>query len=175
MSFRPLLLAMAAGFALASPAFALDSDFDFDMLEIAQAPPAAAAAGRTFSPKNMCLDLLARRIGNRAYIKARLELKPEQMTAWNAFEKASDEANAKSNARCQALPAEMKERPNYVDRLSMEEDAMKARVASIEAVKPTLVSLYGVLSADQKAILDKPRGMAAGGPGHHMRGGDRPR
>jgi hypothetical protein len=169
MSFRPLLLAMAAGLAFASPAFALDSDFD--MIELAQAtPPTTAAPGRTFSPKNMCLDHLARRIGNRAYIKARLELKPEQMTAWNAFEKASDEANAKSTARCQALPTEMKERPNYVDRLSMEEDAMKARVASIEAVKPTLVALYGMLSPEQKTILDRPRGMAAGGPGHHMRG-----
>jgi len=169
MSFRFLLLAMAAGLAFASPASALDSDFD--MIELAQAaPPAATAAGRTFSPKNMCLDQVARRIGNRAYIKARLELKPEQMTAWNAFEKASDEASAKSNARCATLPAEMKERPSYVDRLSMEEDAMKARVATIEAVKPTLTALYGVLSPEQKAVLDRPRGMMAGGPGHHMRG-----
>lgn len=162
MSFRFLLLATAAGFAFASPAFALDRDSDFDMLEIAQAAPPVAAAGRTFSPKSMCQDMLARRIGNRAYIKARLELKPEQMTAWNAFEKASDEANTKSNVRCAALPAEMKDRPNYVDRLSIEEDAMKARVASIEAVKPTLVALYAVLTPEQKAILDKPRGMAAG-------------
>ena len=84
------------------------------------------------------------------------------------------EANAKSNARCAALPAEMKERPNYVDRLSMQEDAMKARVASIEAVKPTLTALYAVLSPEQKAILDKPR--MAGGPGGremHKHGGPR--
>jgi len=167
MSLRFVLLATAASFAFASPAFALDRDSDFDMLEIAQATPPVAAAGRTFSPKSMCQDMLARRIGNRAYIKARLELKPEQMTAWNAFEKASDEANTKSNARCAALPAEMKERPNYVDRLSMEEDAMKARVASIEAVKPTLTALYAVLTPEQKAILDKPRGMAGGGMRHH--------
>lgn len=163
MSLRFLLLATAAGLAFASPASALDRDSDFDMLEIAQAAPPVAAASRTFSPKSMCQDMLARRIGNRAYIKARLELKPEQMTAWNAFEKASDEANAKSNARCATLPAELKERPNYVDRLSMEEDAMKARVASIEAVKPTLTALYAVLSPEQKAILDKP----------HMAGGRR--
>lgn len=169
MSFRPLFLAMIAGLAFAGPASALDSDVD--LLELAQAaPPTAAAPGRTFSPKNMCLDQVARRLGNRAYLKARLELKPEQMTAWNAFEKASDDASTKATARCAALPAEMKERPNYVDRLSMEEDAMKARVASIEAVKPTLVALYAVLSPEQKAILDRPRGMMAGGPGHHMRG-----
>ena len=172
MSVRPLLLAVAAGFAFATPAFALDSDFD--MIELAQATPPTTAA-RTFSPKNMCLDQVARRLGVRAYIKSRLELKPEQMTAWNAFEKASDEASTKATQRCATLPAELKDRPNYVDRLSMEEDAMKARVAAIETVKPTLVALYGVLSPEQKAILDRPRGMMAGGPGHHMRGGDRPR
>jgi hypothetical protein len=170
MSFRLLLLAMAAGLAFASPASALDSDFD--LLELAQAAP-PAAAGRTFSPKAMCQDMVARRVGNRAYLKARLELKPEQMTAWNAFEKASDAASAKSNVRCAALPAEMKERPSYVDRLSMEEDAMKARVATIEAVKPTLVALYAVLSPEQKAVLDQPRGRMMGAKGRM--GGHGPR
>ena len=84
---------------------------------------------RSFSPKAACIDMVARRIGDRAYVKARLELKPEQMTAWTAFEKAADEASAKSMARCQTLPAEMKERPGYVERLTMEEDMMKARIA----------------------------------------------
>ena len=156
-SFAVPIAVVAAAFAWTSPASALDGGVD-DMLEIAQAAPPAAAAGRTFSPKAVCQDMVARRIGDRAYIKARLELKPEQMTAWNAFEKASDEASAKQNARCATLPAEMKERPNYVDRLSMEEDAMKARVAAIEAVKPTLLALYNTLSPEQKAVLDRPRG-----------------
>jgi len=171
MSFRPLLLAMAAGLAFASPASALDSDFD--LLELAQAAPPATAAGRTFSPKAMCQDMVARRIGNRAYLKARLELKPEQMTAWNAFEKASDEASAKSNARCATLPADLKERPSYVDRLSMEEGAMKARIATIEAVKPSLAALYAVLSPEQKAVLDQPRGRMMGAMGRM--GGHGPR
>ena len=164
---------LAAGLAWSGPAAALDADFD-DMLEIAQAAPPAAASGRSFSPKDTCLDQVARRIGNRAYLKARLELKPDQMTAWNAFEKAADEAGTRANARCATLPAEMKERPNLVDRLSMEESAMKARVATIEAVKPTLTALYAVLSPEQKVILDRPRNPMGGpmmgrmgGMGHH--------
>ena len=60
------------------------------------------------------------------------DLKPEQMTAWDAFAKASDAADVKDTARCNALPSEMKERPNYVDRLGMEEAYMKARVERIE-------------------------------------------
>jgi len=186
MSLRSLLLpsalVLAAGFAFATPASAFDLFAEDDGIELAQAtPPApppppgprgerakgAERAERNFSPKAACLDMVARRIGDRAYVKARLELKPEQMTAWNAFEKAADEASAKSMARCQTLPAEMKERPGYVERLTMEEDMMKARIATIEAVKPSLTALVGVLTADQKAILDRPR-MAGGHMAHAM-------
>jgi hypothetical protein len=176
MSFRPLLLSVptalvaAAGLAwLSSPALALDSGSD-DPLELAQAtppgapPPAAGAMDRrdraaALNPKAFCLDRIARRAGNRTYVKIRLELTPEQMTAWNAFAKASDDADVKETARCNALPSEMKERPNYVDRLTQEETFMKARVERIETVKPTLLALYTTLSPEQKAVLDGPRPM----------------
>ena len=185
MSLRSLLLpsalVLAAGFAFATPASALDLFAEDDGIELAQAtppapPPPAGPRGerakgaeradrveRSFSPKATCIDMVARRIGDRAYVKARLELKPEQMTAWNAFEKAADEASAKSMARCQTLPTEIKQRPTYLERLTMEEDVMKARIATIDAVKPSLTALVGVLTDDQKAILDRPRG----GFGHH--------
>ncbi len=190
MSVRPLLFAIpatavfslvaAAGLAWMSPASALDSGSD-DLLELAQAtppappPPAAGAERRdraaAFNPKNFCLDRIARRAGNRTYLKVRLDLKPEQMTAWNAFAKASDDADVKDTARCNALPTEMKERPNYVDRLTMEETMMKARVERIEAVKPTLLAFYNTLSPEQKVVLDRPRPM--GGMGHGRHGGPR--
>ena len=175
----PTALVLAAGLAFTAPASAFDL-FDGDRaIELAQATPAAPApaqavprgerargaekAERTFSPRSMCLDMAARRVGDRAYLKARLELKPDQMTAWNAFEKAADEASAKSMARCQTLPTEMKERPTYLERLTMQEDMMKARIATIEAVKPSLTALVAVLTPEQKAILDRPNA----GFGHH--------
>jgi LTXXQ motif family protein len=180
MSFRPLLLAVplalvtAAGLSLMTPASALDGGTD-DPFELAQAtppatpPPAAGGQDRrdraAFSPKSVCLEQIARRAGNRTYIKTRLELKPEQMTAWNAFAKASDDADVKDTARCNTLPTEMKERPNYVDRLTMEENVMKARVERIEAVKPSLLAVYNTLSPEQKVVLDRPRGMM-GREGH---------
>jgi len=186
----PTALVLAAGFAFTAPASAFDL-FEDDMIELAQAtppaPPPPAARGertpgergaprveRSFSPKAACIDMVARRIGDRAYAKAKLELKPEQMTAWNAFEKAADEASAKSMARCQSLPTEMKERPTYLERLTMQEDMMKARIATIEAVKPSLTALVGVLTADQKAILDRPR-LGHGGHGGHKAGHHGPR
>jgi hypothetical protein len=190
MSFRrPLLLAtpsaliaaLMAGLVLATPASAaVGSVLDDDLLELAQAtPPAPPAAGpdrrdrAAFNPKAFCLDRVARRAGNRTYLKIKLDLKPDQMTAWDAFAKASDAADVKDTARCNALPSEMKERPNYVDRLGMEEAYMKARVERIEAVKPSLVALYNTLSPEQKASLDRPRPMG-GMMGHH-RGGPGPR
>lgn len=176
----PTALVLAAGFAFTTPASAFDLFDGDEAVELAQATPAtppqagprgerARGAERSFSPRSMCLDMAARRIGDRAYLKARLELKPDQMATWTAFEKAADEASAKSMARCQTLPAELKERPTYLERLTMEEDAMKARIATIEAVKPSLTALVAVLTPEQKALLDRPR--AGFGPHAHMRMG----
>ena len=167
--FRPLLLAaapaaLAAGLLFTMPASALDAGFD-DLLELAQATPSAPSASGTdrrdrmaqVDPKAFCLDQIARRAGNRTYLKVRLELKGDQVATWDAFAKASDAADVKDTARCNALPTEMKERPSYVDRLTMEENYMKARVERIEAVKPSLVAFYNTLSPEQKAALDRPR------------------
>ena len=190
MSVRPLFpaistaavfsLVAAAGLAWMSPASALDSGSD-DLLEMAQAtppappPPAAGPERRdraaAFNPKAFCLDRVAHRAGARAYLKVRLELKPEQMTAWNAFSQASDAADAKETTRCNALPTDMKERPNFVDRLSREEDFMKARIERIEAVKPSLLAFYNTLSPEQKVVLDRPRGVM--GREGHRHGGPR--
>lgn len=186
MPYRPLLLAVplvlatAASLSLASPAQALDGSAD-DPFELAQAtppappPPAPPGAGPerrgdrpAFNPKTFCLDQIARRASNRAYVKVRLELKPEQMVAWNAFAKAADDADAKDITRCNALPTEMKDRPTYLQRLDMEEQVMKARIERIDAVKPTLQAFYDQLSPEQKAVLDQPRPMA--GMMHHRHG-----
>jgi hypothetical protein len=176
MLLRPLLLAapavLAAGLFFGAPSFALDAGLDDDLLELAQAtpatPPAPGADRRAaFNPKAFCLDRVARRAGNRTYLKVKLDLKPEQMTAWDNFAKASDDADVKDTARCNALPTDMKERPNYVQQLTLEETYMKARVERIEAVKPSLVALYDTLTPEQKAVLDRPRPMMMGGMHRH--------
>ena len=185
MSPRALLactpLVLAAGLALCGPAAAGMLD---DPVELAQAAPATpatppAAAGHdhraraSMNPKAMCLDHLARRIGTRTYMKVKLELKPEQMAAWDAFAKAAEGADTRETARCNALPAELKERPTAIDRLTMQEGAMKARLERIEAVKPSMTALYNALSPEQKTVLDGPMsGMMGGGMmGPGMMGG----
>ena len=162
-------IAAVSGFAWLSTAVAFDGGFDSAPQMAQAAPPAAmppAAGGgadqpkadqrRAFNPRNMCFERTARKVGARAYLKARLDLKPEQMTAWNAFEKAADEVSAKDKARCASLPTEMKERPKFTDRLNMRETMMKARLESLEAVKPSLTPLYATLTPEQQALFDRP-------------------
>jgi len=192
MRVRPLFLAVptalvaAAGFAWLTSAAASNGGFN-GAPQIAQAtpptatPPAvggspAPAGGpehmmREFSPKAFCEDRIARRIGSRAYLKARLDLNADQVPAWDAFQKAADEASAKEKAACASLPAEMKTPPSYPDRLTRQEAMMKSRLESIQAVKPTLTALYDKLSPEQKAAFDRPMmGPHYGGHGRHRRG-----
>lgn len=181
MSFRPLFLAVptalvaAAGFAWMTTATASNGGLEAAP-QVAQATPPTATAPATpgtgpqaqrppFSPQKMCIDQVARKAGMRAYLKARLDLKPDQMQAWNSFEKASDDVGAKQKARCASLPTELKERPNFTERFTMRENFMKSRLDSIEAVKPSLMALYAALTPEQKEIMDRP--MMRGGHHHH--------
>jgi hypothetical protein len=164
----PAALVAAAGIAWLTSATASDGGFGSGP-QIAQAAPPAAqppAAGggadkraermRDFSPKAMCEEHIARRVGNRAYLKERLDLKPEQISAWDAFQKAADEASAKEKAKCASLPTEIKTPPSFADRFNRREEMMKTRLESLESVKPTLMALYDKLTPEQKAILDRP-------------------
>jgi len=192
MPVRPFLLAVptalvaVVGLAWLTSAAAFNGGYD-GAPQIAQAtppaaPPPAAGGGpatggpermmREFSPKSFCEERVARRIGTRAYLKARLDLKPEQMSAWDAFQKAADEASAKEKAKCASLPTEMKDPPKLIDRLNRREEMMKARLESLQAVKPTLLALYDKLSPEQKAVLDRPMmgGHRHWGHGRHRRG-----
>jgi len=169
------VLVGAAGFASFNPASAVNAPVEADRgVQFAQAtpsaPPAATPApgdrareARNFSPKAMCQNMVARRIGNRAYLKARLDLKPEQMSAWNAFEKAADDVSAKDKARCAALPQERATAMTYVDRQNMREEFLKSRLEAMQATKPALQALYASLTPEQKEIMDQPRGPRMGG------------
>jgi hypothetical protein len=200
MRVRPVFLALptalvaVVGFAWLTSAAAFNGGYD-GAPQIAQAappaappPPAAAGGGahppgppaaaggpermvREFSPKAFCEERVARRIGHRAYLKAKLDLKPDQMSAWDAFQKAADEASAKEKARCASMPTEMKEPPTLIQRLDRQETMMKARLESMQLVKPALTALYDKLSPEQKAVLDRPMmgPHRHHGPGRHGR------
>ena len=183
MNFRPLLVALpvslvaAAGLAwFAVPANAVNGGPELAQAQTAPAPPSAPpAAGtntdrpvRQFSPQKACYDRNARRIGQRAYLKARLDLKPEQMALWNAFEKASDDVSTKQKARCATLPNERPQAPaSLTDRVNRQEERMKMRLEAIQTVKPSLTALYASLTPEQKEIVDRGGERRMGGRHGH--------
>ena len=156
MSFRPPLLAapaalavLTAGLMLSAPASALDSGFD-DLLELAQAtPPSPPGAGTdrrermaAFNPKAFCLDQVARRAGNRTYLKVRLELKPEQLTAWNAFENyyPGDDVVDSTGVSIYGPQSPIDEPPpSFVDLM----DAAYPRLLRMAPSKPIMVYEFG--------------------------------
>jgi hypothetical protein len=173
ISAEAIVAAIAMSFAV--PTSAVAADFEFDDYEIAQAPPTAfpapiqAGGDRQMpfpprlAPRNTCKEGVARHIGQRAYQKVVLELKPSQMTLWAAFENAADDVDAKEMARCSALPLELKESPTLVQRMAFDEDMMKERLASIQALNAPLFALYDALTPEQKTVLDLPLGIPGRG------------
>jgi len=172
-------LVAAGGLAWLTSAVASDGGLDSGPQVAQAAPPAATppvAGGGTdqakrehrfaFNPRNMCLEHVAHRIGYRAYLKAKLDLKPEQVSAWNTFEKAADAVSVKDKARCASLPTDVKTPPKFNERLEMRESMMKARLEALESVKPSLMALYAALTPEQQAIFDRPME----GFGHHGHG-----
>ena len=190
MSTRMKILAVSTAIAAAGSLAWLTSAVAFDggiagTPQVAQAappaaPPPAAGGGAApkadrpvrpaFNPRNMCMERTAQKVGMRAYLKTRLDLKPEQTTAWNAYEKAADDVTAKDKVRCASLPTEMKEQPKFADRMNMRETRMKSRYDSFEAVKPSLMALYAALTPEQQALFDRPMGDGHRGPHRHGRG-----
>ncbi len=182
----PTALVAAAGLAWLTSAAASNGGFD-GAPQIAQAnppaatPPAAGGPDRPgpermmpkFSPKQFCEERIARRVGARAYLKEKLDLKPDQMSAWEAFQKAADAASAKEKAKCAALPTEVpKTPPSFADRMNLRDERMKSRLESFESVKPTLLALYDKLTPEQKEVLDRPMmGPMHGGRARHWRRG----
>ena len=108
---------------------------------------------RIIHPRAFCEERIARGIGRRVDLKARLDLKPEQMPFWDAYEKASEEAYAKDKARCAALPEEREFRPDFIERLKMREYMMKVRLSYLEIVEPSMFALYAGLTSEQKAMF----------------------
>jgi hypothetical protein len=162
----PVVVLAGTGLAWLTSAVAIDRDAASPAVELAQAtppavPPAAGGPDQArqrppFSPRAMCIEHVARAVGRRAALKVRLELKPEQLPKWQMYENAADEVTAKDLARCATLPTEMKDRPNFTERLNRREEMARSRLASLEAVKPSLMALYDSLTPEQKVVFDRP-------------------
>lgn len=99
-------------------------------------------------------------------LKAELNLNPQQELRWQALAGAIERAREVRRAAYQG----MKDGPQTApDRLDRRIQLMQQELPALQAVSTALRDLYGVLTAEQKAILDQ-RFARRGGHGHRESG-----
>ena len=100
-----------------------------------------------------CHDMYAHKVGQLAFLEAKLSLNANQEPLFAHWKQASldiakqREGNCTSHERRAGGPGQ---RPSVVDRLAKEEDFLKRRLADIEAERPALTALYASLTPTQK-------------------------
>ena len=101
----------------------------------------------------MGMAMIDRIEGRIAFLRAELKITDNQSGAWNAFADAL-RTNAKSLGEMRSsMMAGMS--GSLVDRLSLQEKWLAARLEGTRAIKAAMTSLVGVLSDDQKKAADE--------------------
>jgi hypothetical protein len=108
---------------------------------------------RTIHMQALCEQRVARDRARQLELKERLGLKVEQAAVWEAFEKASQEADALDEARCAGLPEAWEYRPDFIEHVKLREYLTKMRLRYLQVVEPSLVALYAELTEEQKVTL----------------------
>jgi len=104
--------------------------------------------------EQLCRDLYAGKVGELAFLEAKLSLDAKQTPLFARWKQASLDIAKQHEADCagkSARPAGLRgQRPTVVDRLALEEDLLKRRLTDIQAERPALAALYGALTPAQK-------------------------
>jgi hypothetical protein len=110
------------------------------------------------SPREGCVDRLAKRAGFIASTGFKLNLTADQKPLWDKVV-AANQATADSERKlCDALPATAEDRgkETMIDRLNHRQQMLQAQLQGLQQSQPAVQALYDKLTADQKAILDHP-------------------
>jgi hypothetical protein len=105
--------------------------------------------------EQMCHDMYAGKVGELAFLEAKLSLDAKQAPLFDRWKQTSLDIAKQREALCanrQPLrtAGERGQRSSIVDRLTREEDMLKRRLSDIEAERPALAALYGALTPQQK-------------------------
>ena len=108
-----------------------------------------AMAGR----EQVCKFLYARKAGELAFLEAKLSLSANQAPLFARWKQTSLDVAKQHEGDCagRKRPAEARGRQlSLPDRLALEEDLLKRRLADIEAERPALTALFAALTPAQK-------------------------
>jgi Spy/CpxP family protein refolding chaperone len=121
------------------------------------APPADAGSQSSrgamrdggFGREQICRDVYANKAGELAFLEAKLSLDAKQAPLFARWKQASLEIAKQNEGDC-AGPRRDLRRPSAVDRMALEEELLKKRLANIQAERPSLTALYNALTPAQK-------------------------
>jgi hypothetical protein len=107
------------------------------------------------APRERCIDRVAHEAGHLAYIEVRLNLTPEQRPLWDKLDAAAQAGIEKQRQVCLTIGNE-DHPPTVLDREARAEQLLTARLALLQSTRPALEALYGALTPEQRALLDRP-------------------
>jgi hypothetical protein len=110
------------------------------------------------SPRQRCIDRMARHAGMIAYVVTKLDLTPQQRPLWNKVEAALNAAGERQRHLCNALPASAQawRQQTILDRLARRETFLSARLHDLQQIEPVLQQFYRSLTPAQQAIINHP-------------------
>jgi len=121
----------------------------------AEGGPASDAMMMAPAREQFCSDLYAGRVGELAFLEAKLSLDAKQAPLFTRWKQATLDIAKQHESECAGKPprraADMRgHRRSMVERLALEEDLLKRRLTDIQAERPALAALYGALTPAQK-------------------------
>ena len=121
----------------------------------AEGGPASDAMMMAPRREQFCSDLYAGRVGELAFLEAKLSLDAKQAPLFTRWKQATLDIAKQHESECAGKPprraADMRgHRRSMVERLALEEDLLKRRLTDIQAERPALAALYGALTPAQK-------------------------
>ena len=110
------------------------------------------------SPREACVDRIARRAGFIAATGFRLNLTAEQKPLWDKLLAATQTAEENQRKLCASLPATAEDRgkQTMIERLNHRQQMLQAQLQALQQTEPALQALYDKLTPPQKAMLDHP-------------------
>jgi hypothetical protein len=108
--------------------------------------------------EQICRDVYAGKAGELAFLEAKLSLDARQAPLFARWRQASLEIAKQNEGDC-AGPRRDLRRPSVVDRMTLEEDLLKKRLADIQAERPALTALYNALTPAQKEEFSRTHRM----------------
>ena len=104
---------------------------------------------------SMCGRMTAHIEGRLAFLKAEINITPEQEALWKDYANAVRDNAKTMSGRCTALMGDSEASESLPDRLDAQEQFVAARLDALRATNKALKPLYQALSDAQKKLADQ--------------------